>query len=199
MMFRSLGPRRLMIAATIALAVSDASGLANEKTEVASSQVDCGPAALHTLLSVEGRSVGFTKVAARLPHRRGGHSMKELRDVAWSFGLNLEGRHIGKDIRAIDRPMLAFIKDDRLRHFLVIRPVGHTGSLVQVIDSNEPPQIMDKADLVASNQWTGVVLAPKRTSWAAVGGLSLLAVPGLVGLGRLIKRRDRGRRPVNSA
>lgn len=163
--------------------------------------IDCGPAALLALGAVEGRPIDYDRIAARLPRRRQGHSMKELRDVARSFGLKLEGRYIGKDAGLIDRPMLAFIKDKgaKIEHFLVVRPVGHTSKLVQVIDSIEPPRVMERAELVASYQWTGVVLAPTRTDWAVVGGSGLLALAGLLGLLGLITRRRRGGRPRSIA
>ena len=144
---------------------------------------------------LEGRSASIDEVAARLPDPRpGGFSLKELRDAASGLGLPLVGISIGKEARAVDRPMLAFLKVDRKGHFVAIRPVGHTGRLVQVIDSNQPPRVMDKADLVESDQWTGVVLAPRRTNWPVVAVAGVLAGSG--GLGIAMFRHWRGRKAV---
>lgn len=189
---RSTRLARLLVAAAVGIVAARGAGAASERV-VADPAIDCGPAALLALGAVEGRAIDFDQIAARLPYRREGHSMRELRDVARSFGLRLEGLYVGKDAKLIDRPMLAFIKDEgaKIEHFLVVRPVGHSGTLVQLIDSNGPPRVIEKVELVSSSQWTGVVLAPTRTNWAVVGGSGLLAAAGLLGLGFLVARRGR--------
>ena len=53
-------------------------------------------------------------------------------------------------------------------HFLVIRPVGHTGKLVQIVDSLQSPEVIDKSVLLASPEWTGLALVPGRISWTPV-------------------------------
>lgn len=187
----------LLVTFAAGIGVGRIAGAAGERV-VADPAIDCGPAALLALGAVEGREIDFDKLAARLPQRREGHSMKELRDVARSFGLKLEGLYVGKHASLIDRPMLAFIKDKgaKIEHFLVVRPVGHTGSLVQLIDSNGPPRVIEKVDLVSSYQWTGVVLAPTRTNWAIVEWSGLLAASAMLSLGLSIARRARRRPPV---
>ena len=189
----------LLVTVVAGIAAGRIAGGAGERI-VADPAIDRGPAALLALGAVEGREIDFNKLAARLPYRREGYSMKELRDVARSFGLKLAGEYVGKHAGLIDRPMLAFIKDKdaKIEHFLVVRPVGHTGSLVQLIDSNGPPRVIEKSELVASSQWTGIVLVPARTNWAVVGGSGLLAGSGLLGLSLLIARRGR-RRPTGAA
>lgn len=149
--------------------------------------VDCGPAAVAMLLDVTGHSVPFDRVVARLPARPGGHSMLELRDLAGSFGLTLDGRFVGQDGAAIDRPMLAYLKAGSFRHFLIVRPVGHSGSLVQVIDFQQPPRVMDRTELVRSPQWTGSVLAPRSrfAGWATSGAGFALLTASVVALARL--------------
>ncbi len=119
--------------------------------------------------------------------------MGELRDAASKLGVRLDGLAIGKDVRALDRPLLAFVKVEHEGHFLAIRPVGHTGKLVQVIDANQPTRIMDKVDLVASDQWTGVVLAPRRTNWPVVAVAGVLTPACLGGLGLAMFRHRRKR------
>jgi hypothetical protein len=135
---------------------------------------DCGTLALYSLLQIEGFPASLNVISSQLPpYRPAGYSMNELRIAARSLGLVLDGAFLGRSADPIDRPMLAFLKVDSKGHFLVIRPAGHTGKLVQVIDSNQPPRVMEKVDLVASEQWTGLVLAPRRTSWWTVGIASL--------------------------
>ncbi len=117
--------------------------------------------------------------------------MKELREAARSFGLRLDGVFIGKKAELIDRPILVFLKVDRKGHFLVVRPVGHTGKLAQVIDSNQQTRVMEKSDLVASDQWTGLVLAPRRTDWSLALTIAILAPACLGGLFVALIRQKR--------
>ena len=179
----------MLASIAVVLGLASFGGAADESGD--DPAIDCGPAALLALGAVEGRPIDYDRIAARLPQRREGHSMRELRDVARSFGLTLDGGYVGKDLRLIDRPMLAFIHDkgEKIDHFLVVRPVGHTGRLAQVIDSNGPPRVLDKAEIVASSQWTGVVLLPRRTNWVALSGATLLGAAGLLGLRLGIARR----------
>ncbi len=155
---------------------------------------DCGTAAIYALLQLEGRTATFDAVAAKLGRSRpGGHSMQELREAAHWFGLRLDGVFIGKKADLIDRPVLAFLKVDRDGHFLVVRPVGHTKHLVQVIDSNQQTRVIEKSELVASDQWTGLILSPRRTDWtiaAAIGLLTPTCVSRLM-LAHLRRRRFR--------
>ena len=74
---------------------------------------------------------------------------------------------------AIDRPMLVFLRRKGHGHYVVVRPVGHTGKLVQVIDNFGPPEVVDKATLLASPVWTGIALLRESRS----NRTSLLADP----------------------
>lgn len=65
---------------------------------------------------------------------------------------------------------------------MVVRPVGHTGKLVQVLEANTIPVIVDAKDLFSSPEWTGLALVPSRPNWPAriLGGVSAIAAVGLV-------------------
>lgn len=90
--------------------------------------------------------------------------MAELTAVADSFGWNLEGVRFAKGDRALDRPAIAFVKEAKGGHFAVLRPVGTTGTTVQVIDPPHVPWITDYDRLFASRHWTGRILQP-RDPW----------------------------------
>jgi hypothetical protein len=127
---------------------------------------DCGTIALHNLLSLEGRATHIEKLGALLPVIGAkGHSMAELRDAARACGLVLIGVRLRKRNHAPDRPALVYLQREDHGHFLVVRPVGHSGRLIQVIDLIGDPVVMDATDLYASNQWTGLALVPVRPNW----------------------------------
>jgi Peptidase C39 family len=159
---------------------------------------DCGVSALYALLRVEGRPTDLREVVSRLPQPDSvGHSMRDLRDASRACGLRLNGIRLDKNGDAIDRPMLVFLKRGSHGHFVVIRPVGHTGKLVQVIDSVQGSEVMDKSDLIDSRDWTGLALVPARLGWTSAVASGLAVVTGLsIALGlvrRLLTRRAGGR------
>lgn len=155
---------RLALGLVLALVPATSSQGAETKQET---KLDCGVNALFLLLQFEGRPVTWDRLEAALPARHpDGYSMAELADAATSLGLGLEGVRFVQGDRALDRPAIAFIKDSRGGHFLVLRPVGTTGTMVQVIDPPHVPQIMDYERLFESRAWTGRILLP-REPWLA--------------------------------
>jgi hypothetical protein len=184
-MTRNQHPACRCVAVALLCAVSQSGVAFADEGQGPPSLGDCGAVALYNLLALEGCPADFDKIVSRLPSARpGGYSMKELRAVAATFGLRLTGVRLNKDDRSIDRPMLVYLKLGQGEHFLVIRPVGHTGKLVQLIDSVEPPQILDKSYVFSSVQWTGLALVPARPNWLARIAMALL----VVALGLLLLR-----------
>ncbi|MDE2509310.1 MAG: hypothetical protein KGM43_19080 [Planctomycetota bacterium] len=145
---------------------------------------DCGTIALYNLHHLERGTADLDAIERALPQLRpGGYSMKELRDASRTLGLALTGVLLNKEERALDRPMLVFLKRSKHGHFLVIRPVGHTGKLIQVIDSIQQLDVIDKSTLLASSEWTGLALVPSRPNWMLriAGGVATgLAVVGFI-------------------
>ncbi len=153
---------------------------------------DCGTIALHTLLALEGRSIRIETLRTRLPAPGPqGRSMAELRDAARACGLSLMGVKLARTDRAPDRPALVFLNRDEHGHFLVVRPVGHSGKLIQIIDSTGDPMVMDATDLYASPRWTGLALLPVRPNWPLRIAIAGLTVSGLTLVLRLVASRFR--------
>jgi ABC-type bacteriocin/lantibiotic exporter with double-glycine peptidase domain len=172
-------------------------GRADESVPSATATYDCGTLALYNLLRLEGHPTDLATLESRLssPSPRG-HSMQQLRDAARSFGLDLIGVRLSKRHGSLDRPALVFLKEGHHGHFLVIRPIGQTGKLIQMLDSNRMPDVVDAADLFASPRWTGLALIPDRPNWSmrAVVALFLIALtlPFLGPLSRLQHRAVQG-------
>jgi hypothetical protein len=122
---------------------------ADDKRESATTRQDCGPLALTLLLAIEGVSRSEDQVGSRFPAPGpSGHSMFTLQQVASQCGISLEGRDLGRSGSALDRPMILLFRRGGHGHVTVVRPVGHTGRLVQVIDPGTEPQVVDKAEIV---------------------------------------------------
>ncbi len=124
---------------------------------------DCGTLSLYMLLGLERNLVDFPALAAAMP---GGpyrsHSLKELGEVAGRFGLTLCGRQLSSESFPRDRPLIAHLDRKPHGHFVVVRFVGHSGHLVQILDPSDVPRIIDLDKLIASPEWTGMVLSPCR-------------------------------------
>ena len=156
--------------------------------------VDCGTMSLAALLTLEGHPAEPDLLLACLPPTSSaGPSLAELRDAAGTLGFHLRGVRLQRDERAIDRPMIVFLQRAGHGHYQVVRPVGHTGKLAQVIDPNWPPYIVDKSALLAAPEWTGIVLIPDRwpgwptrVAWGLAGG-AIAAV--VIWIATLLPRR----------
>lgn len=156
---------------------------------------DCGPMALALLLRLEGFPGDARSIASHLPPRDPrGFSMLELREAAGPLGLKLTGVEIGRGDPTPDRPILALLDKKPDGHFVVVRPVGRTGKLVQVIDPVGRLEVLDASALYASPDWTGLALIPTRPNWPLRVGFGA-GVGALLGLTWLLalKVRSPGR------
>ncbi len=163
----------LSIAATVVLAV--AGSLADEATPEFGAD-DCGARALYQLLHLEGRATDLARLESTLggPTTEG-HSFRDLREVAARFGLELDAVALPKLRSAIRGPALVFLKGDRRGHFVVVRPVGHTGRLLQVLDGERTPLVTDAEWLFASPSWSGLALVPHRSGRLLLASVSVSA------------------------
>ena len=127
--------------------------------EVEPHPLDCGPNTLVLLLRLAGRQVGLDEVKQALPRRHDvGYSLAELKTAASQFGLRLNGVRLDKSDLPLAQPAIAFLHTAGEGHFILMRPVGTTGKVVQVIDPPLAPTIMDYDKLLASPGWTGRML-----------------------------------------
>jgi hypothetical protein len=160
--------------AAVALVLSMAVGptAVGADDEEAHAAIDCGPSALYNLSRLVGQPLELDAIRSHLPSaRRGNFSMEELSQSALACGLRLRGVLLNKgEERAIDRPMLVFLNRGEHGHFLVVRPLGDSGKLVQVVDSANPPVVMDKSALLAAKSWTGLALIRDDSRpWISLG------------------------------
>ena len=131
---------------------------------------DCGTIALYTLLRLSGRPTELSVLETRLPlPKAAGYSMLELRNAAYACGLSCAGMRVSKSDRQPAAPILAFLTDGTHGHYVVVRPVGHTGKLVQVLNLNRESVVLDAADLYGSPEWTGLALIPDPPRWLRAG------------------------------
>jgi len=155
----------------------------------------CGARSLYLLARIYGSEATFEDVLEALSDAPdpGGYSMLELRRAARQLGLRLEGVQV-KDAVTIDQPMIVFVNDRGHGHFMVLRPAGHTGRIVQVLDPSTWTVLRDREAVEASASWTGFALAP-ADPWRSVRRLAGLAL-GLTGGGLLfvhVRERRRAR------
>ncbi len=168
---RVIGLRLVRGCIMIALALTTSAGAA-ERT--ATTTLDCGANALFVLLRLEGRPVTLAQLEAALPPRRTeGYSMAELADASATLGFRLDGVRFGKGDQVLTRPAIAFFKSAKGGHFAVLRPVGTTGTMVQVIDPPHVSRILDYTVVLSAKSWTGRVLIA-HDAWVARNKIPLL-------------------------
>ena len=114
---------------------SSSRGLPDWPQQAADQILDCGTLSLYTLLKMERAAVDLRALQAAMPGMApGGYSMKELRDAAETLGVPLEGVRLKQGCGSIDRPMIVFLERPGHGHFVTVKPVGHSGNLIQVLD-----------------------------------------------------------------
>jgi len=186
-------PCRLLCLLAIAIGWPRA-GLGAEPSQNADPS-DCGTVALYHLLRLEGHPVEFNQLQAVLgASGPEGHSFRELCRAGRRFGLALDAVVLPKRRSSVGGPTLVFLKNGPEGHFVVVRPVGHTGLLVQVLDGEETPVVIDTERLFGSPLWTGLALVPRRTNHFALVAVSVSLCCTIV-LGFLMwNRRGKQRR-----
>lgn len=146
-------------------------------------KLDCGVNALFVLLRLEGIPVTIDRLESSLPPRhRDGYSMEELSTAAWSLGLYLEGVRFAAGDKSLSRPAIAFLKDGKGGHFVVLRPVGTTGTIVQIIDPPNAPWLVDYDRVMRAKPWTGRILIPRAPWLSRIALPILLATAGVIAL-----------------
>jgi Peptidase C39 family len=159
---------------------------------------DCGTLALYTLLRLEDYRGNIRAIDAALPPRSAaGYTMMEIKNACTACGLPVRGVQLRKGDKLPNHGMIAFVRRDGHGHYVVIRPVGHTGKLVQIIDPGRKLEVLDALDLWSSSEWTGLALVPNRSGhyvWIA-GGASAV----LFGLGLACQFRGKGASQSRSA
>lgn len=152
---------------------------------------DCGLNSLYILLRLQGRLVEFSSLESSLPTPQAeGYSMAELASASAALGSSLEGRRYSRVDGPLDRPVIAYTREPEGGHFLVLRPVGTTGTMVQVIDPPHVPVIVDYDRVFASKSWTNRVLRPVDP-WLSRHALPVCLLALSLVLVSLLARRTR--------
>ncbi len=146
---------------------------------------DCGLYSLYLLLRSEtSRPIDLSELRRSLPNTtEQGLSMADLIDGARHQGVRLRGLRFRLEDAPLDRSAIAWLRqgDEPDGHFVLLKPVGETGTMVMVLDFPSPNRVLDYADLTASPQWTGRILISEDRNKIIMSNLML--VGGLVVLG----------------
>lgn len=144
-------------------------------------QYNCGILSLYTLLQLENARIDLADLESRLPPPSpDGCSLKELRDAARAVGVELRGVRLSDAPGSLDRPALVFIDAGGHGHYIVIRPCGRTGKLLQILDANHSPRVIDESFFKSSESWTGIALIPTRTNTRLLSLVVIVLVASLL-------------------
>lgn len=158
---------------------------------------DCGVNGLYVLLRLCGRDPDLDAVRATLPEPGPkGLSMAQLAAAAERLGQPVRGVRLRPADFPLDRPAIVLLQTgEDSGHFVVVRPVGRTGTLVTRLDFPRPPRVVDAARLRAADDWTGLALVPVWPHERAAPYVAGAAAVGLATVGaRGLSRRRASRR-----
>jgi len=107
--------------------------------------------------------------------------MAEISDAADKLGFPLTGIATTRGELTPEKTVIAFFRDSQEGHFAVIRPMGNTRTLVQLIDPPYASRTIDYKQLIDSNSWTGRLLVPRDPWWSRFqNSTSIGLVAGLI-------------------
>jgi len=120
---------------------------------------NCGTNSLYLLLRLSNRHTSIAELERVLPDSsQGYYSMYELKSAARASGLRLRGVRLDENDLPPDRPGIAYLNNRGKGHFIVVKPVGNTGRMVQIIEPPYAPTVTDYDRLMNRNDWTGILL-----------------------------------------
>jgi len=158
---------------------------------------DCGSLSLYNFLRLESIPADLSAIERHLPEAtEQGRSFYDLTQVARKFGLELQGVRLIDPNEVPRQTALAHLQQEDHGHFVVLRPVGHSGRLFQVIDGLAPPSVIDIDEIRQSESWTGLLLVQKNGGvWALAKRLGFAAVLGILvfQIVKVVPRRILGR------
>jgi ABC-type bacteriocin/lantibiotic exporter with double-glycine peptidase domain len=171
----------------------------SESTDI---EPDCGLKALYNLMHLSDLEVDYVSIADALPPlHRDGYAIGELRDAASRLGMRTAAYRLRLADLPRDRPSLARLHVP-LRdagHFVVFRPVGTSGRLVQMLSPPYVPRILDLVEITPRGNPELQVLVPVSLTESAVLWsrehsvvLTILVIAIVAGVGRIRSKRSLG-------
>jgi hypothetical protein len=167
------------------------------RAESGFSPPDCGTNSLYVLLRITGNGKGLDEILSGLPDRpQNGYSMLELQGAARRCGLSLWGGYLTKNNLPLRRPVIAHLDSHKPQsgHYVVLVPVGTTGTMVQVIDHPYYPVITDYTQIIKGNERLRILypVAQGENVYVAILLIFSLVLVIAIVMSSIRKRRQRG-------
>ncbi len=138
---------------------------------------DCGIVSLYHMLTMSGINVDMIDLERSLPDPRSdGYSLQELIDCAKANRFSLMGIQLPGTDLAPQKQAIVFMDRKTHGHYIVIRPVGRSNRLVQVLDADGQPTIVDYEILRNKPDWTGIALVEKKVNVYYAISVTLLSM-----------------------
>lgn len=146
----------------------------------------CGPGSLYVYLRFLGKNVTLAEVHAALPPPSSeGHSIAEIQQGAAKLGVTLrcyQKYHVRE-------PAIAFLRFSHSGHFVVLRPIGDSGTLIQMVDPIGEAFTTNWSTVTKYEGWTGVALVRYNPTWDWLAWFAVASPFLLVGYYWLHSRR----------
>lgn len=138
---------------------------------------DCGLNSLFILLELNGKHVDLNRLRQQLPPQsKKGYSFLELSDAAKALGHRVKGISLEENERMPRDPAIVFLSDRKNGHFVVVKPVEGSDSLIQIYDAPAPTRIVN-ADIFQSDpHWTGRLLLMESSRFKRFQSMILVMI-----------------------
>ncbi len=161
-MIRNRPVRHPIMACAVLLLISTFHCFANISPIEDPREPSCGAWALAVLGGLQGLKLDFSDLEKSLgPQSNRGHSMAQIVEAGRRRGLGLRAVRLDRAEYPTSSPAIVRVERAGAGHFVVIRPVGLSGRLVQVFDPLQDVQVIDYTILTAQEWWTNVAIVPE--------------------------------------
>jgi ABC-type bacteriocin/lantibiotic exporter with double-glycine peptidase domain len=110
-----------------------------------------------------------------------GYSMLQLQEAGRGLGIPLRGVRLNPEASNLQTPIIILCRLGEHFHYRVLRPIGHSGRVVQILDpSYETPFVLDYETVRRSAEWTGYALIPSSHSASWVITIITITIISLI-------------------
>ena len=177
----------------IAMAMLDLDDEITNVAQPSSDEKQCGVNALYIVAKLYDIPCDLESLSTQFPPGNPeGYSMQDVQTAASKIGIRLEGVKCNKEAFPQNKIAIVRVTHEQSGHFIVVRPIGTTGKMVQVLDPLAEPYVIDVERLTNSEGWTGHLLVynPLSPYWMLAGLCAFATMVGLIFALYLKRRQD---------
>jgi len=156
----------------------------------------CGAMCILVLARLQESTVDLPAIQAELgPPSFAGHSIKQMASALEALGMPCSAVSVLPSDWPIQGMGIFHTQNGERGHYVVVRPVGHSGQLAQVLDPTGSVLVEDYEALAQAPGWTGscLLIHSPRTKHGLTAVTTVATACGFLAIRRLARRYVRSK------